>query len=68
MKGKDLIKIIEPYCDKIRFNGKHYTCYPKEYDRTITISASPSDRNREHQVFRDFRRYANIIINELEKR
>ncbi len=66
METKDLIAIIEPYCDRIRQN-KHFVCYPKDLKRTIVISSSPSyKRNRHRQVYREFRR-AGIIIKELEK-
>ena len=62
---KEIAKILEPYCDKIVYNGNHYTCYPKGYNRTITFASSSSDTNQHRQVFRDFRKYAGIIIEEL---
>ena len=65
--GFKIAKIVAPYCDRIRFNSKHYTCFPKGYNRTITFAASSSDRNQAKQVFRDFRRYAGIEIVELLK-
>lgn len=66
-KGKKIQKVLEKYCDKIVYNGKHYTCYPKGYKGTITFASSSSDRNQHKQVYRDFRKYAGIIIEELLK-
>lgn len=68
MKGRDIVKILLPYCDRIRFNGKHYTCYPKGYKGTITFASSSSDVNQTSQIFRDFRKYVGIIITEFESR
>jgi hypothetical protein len=65
-KAKMLVKILTPYCDRIRFNDTHYVCYPKGYNKTIAFAASSSDRNQASQIFRDFRKYAGIIIKELE--
>lgn len=66
MSTKEILKILAPYCDRIRYGGKHYVCYPKGLKRTITVSATTSDRNRHRQVFREFRR-CGIIIKELQK-
>lgn len=65
-KGQKIEKILEKYCDKIVHHQKHYTCYPKGYNRTITFAASSSDKNQCRQVYRDFRKYAGIIIEELK--
>ena len=66
METKELIDILLKYCDSIRYNNKHYVCYPKGIKRVIVVSSSPSDRNRHRQVFREFRR-CGIIISELNK-
>lgn len=64
MKIKKLLKIVEPYCDNIVFNSKHYKLYVKGTNKIIVVSASSSDRYYHTQVFRDFRMLG-IIINEL---
>ena len=65
MKGHKIIKILHKYCDRIRFNGNHYVCYPKGVKSCITVSASQSDNYASTQVYRDFRRIG-IIVNELD--
>lgn len=65
MNTKKMLKILHPYCDRIRYNGMHYVCYPKGLKRIITFSASPSDRHWYHQLFNEFRR-CGIIITELQ--
>lgn len=66
MKTKDLLCILKNYCDDIRYNGKHYICYPKGIKEVIVVSSSSSDRNYHTQVFRDFRRKG-IVIKEIKK-
>lgn len=63
---KKLIDILAPYCDKIRYDSRHYVCYPKGVDRIIVVSNTSSDRNRDRQVYREFRRFG-IIIQELKR-
>lgn len=65
MSNRKLIKILEQYTDRIRYNGNHYICYVKG-GGVVTVSASPSDGNAHTQVFRDFRRQG-IIIKEIKK-
>ena len=64
MKTRDVIKAIEPFCDKIVYNGSHYKAYVKDTSKIVVISATPSDRNFNRQVYRDFRRIG-IIVEEL---
>lgn len=65
MKIQTLIKIINPYCQKITKGGKHYKATLKT-GKVITISGTSSDNNFHKQVFQDFRRQG-IIINDLIK-
>lgn len=66
MKTKQLLKIVEPYCDKIIYNGNHHKLYIKDTNKIIVVSHTSSDRYYHTQVFRDFRRLE-IIIKELNK-
>lgn len=66
-KSGKLCRVLKPYCDKIVLNGRHYVCYPKGYNGIITFASSSSDRNQHRQVYRDFRKYAGLEINELLK-
>lgn len=68
MKGYKIAEILQKYCDRIRFDGNHYVCYPKGYNKTITFASSSSDINQRAQIFRDFRKYAGIIVVELKRR
>lgn len=68
LTGKKIAKILWKYCDDIRYNGKHYTCYPKGYNRTISFASSSSDNYQAYQIYADFRRYAGIIVHELDNR
>jgi hypothetical protein len=61
-----LLKILAPYCDKIR-TGKHIVVYPKGTNQILAISKTSSDWNRNKQVLRDFRKLG-IIIKELENK
>ena len=64
MDIKKLLKILEPYCDKITHN-KHYIAYVKGTNKTVAIGGTSSDRNFHRQVYRDFRRLG-VIIHELK--
>lgn len=61
---RKLLKALEPYCDKIRYNGRHLVCYPTGLKRTITMSVTPSDIHAYDMAYREFRREG-IIIEEL---
>ena len=56
MKNKDLLKLIEPYCDRIIHGSRHYKAYVKGTNKVITISNTSTDWNRHYAVSRDFRR------------
>lgn len=60
-----VIKILDRYCTRIRYNRKHYVLYPRGSRAIITMSASPSDRNWMKALFQEFKRNG-IIIRELE--
>jgi len=62
---RELINILSKYCDRIRYSGNHYICYPIGSNKTITVSSSSGDWNKASMVFRDFRRIG-IYIKELE--
>lgn len=66
MKTKDLLDILEKYCDKIIRGGKHYKCFVKGTNKIITVSSTSSDFKFYSMVYRDFRRIG-IIIDELNK-
>lgn len=67
MKTKQVLKLVEPYCSRIRYTGKHYVCSPVGARRIITISVTSSDGNFHKQVYREFRREGIDII-ELKNR
>lgn len=50
-----VLKILRPFCKRIRFNGKHYVCYPKNSDKVIVVSATPSDHRYWGKVKTNFR-------------
>jgi hypothetical protein len=54
-----------PYCTKIRFNGRHYTCYFRESGVMITFSGSPSCGHWHKNLYRDCVKYAGLEIREL---
>lgn len=62
MKTKDILKLVEPYCSRIRYTGKHYVCSPIGSKRIITMSVTSSDRNFHKQVYREFRREGVNIV------
>lgn len=63
-KGRHFMKLIEPYCDRVEYNGNHYKAYVKGTDGIVTIAGTSSDRNFLRQVYRDFRRLG-VIVKEL---
>jgi len=67
MTTAEVIEIVAPYCDKIRHGRKHWVCYPKGTNITISISGTSSDNYFHTQVFREFRRRAGITIEALRR-
>ncbi len=59
------MKLLEPYCKRIRFNGKHYVCYPKESDKVIVVSSTPGDARYWEKVRSNFR-LAGIKLKKLK--
>ena len=66
MSPQKLIKILRPYCSKIRYNRKHYVCYPIGTNIIITVSGTPSDTNYIKHTFQQFKNQAGIIIKEIQ--
>lgn len=62
--GKKIINTVEPYCNEIRFNGKHYICYLKDGKSVITVSSTPRGNFFIRQIYNDFRR-AGVEVREL---
>lgn len=66
MSPGKLIKILTPYCTKIRKNRKHYVCYPKGSARIITVAGTPSDGNYVKHTFQQFKNQAGLVIKEIQ--
>jgi len=63
---KRIIKILEKYSKRVRYNGNHFVCYLKDGKNRVIVSETPSDRHYLNLIYNDFRRYG-VIINELTK-
>lgn len=61
-----MLKILEPYCRRIRMGGKHIVFYPYHTSRIITMSMTSSDGMWYKQLYKEFAREGVRIV-ELEK-
>lgn len=61
MSPKRIYNELLKYCTKIRDNGKHYICFPKNSDKVITVSKTPSMRGAYDAIEKDFKKVGIIV-------
>jgi hypothetical protein len=67
IKDKNIYYILLPYCKKIRDNGRHFVCYPKNSDKVITVSRTSNNNHFVENVYHDFLKVG-IDVKELKNK